>query len=92
MVFFFSLFLQLHLLQFVLAFSGFAFLQHDHTVFVGRILYILQYLPPCNIAIISLYVPMYIPIKRQYVFHILFRSNIRKAFVSSVAFAHASDL
>jgi hypothetical protein len=37
--------LSLWLLQFVSAFDGYAFFQHDHIITVGGILYIAQYLP-----------------------------------------------
>jgi hypothetical protein len=46
MVLLFSFFLSLYLLQFVLVFFGLAFFQHDNTIFVRGILYILNHLFP----------------------------------------------
>jgi len=55
-VFLFFLFLTLWLLQYVLAFFGLAFFQHDHPVLVGGIFKILHYLPPSTVPFICLFI------------------------------------
>jgi len=80
--------LQILLSQFGLAFVGFTFFQHDHTILSGGTSYVLQYLP---LVLLRLFISLFVLILQfspyftgVYIFTILL-SNILSAFHSSLS-------